>query len=231
MNSNVHRGAHTLSQRATTEYEAARDSVARLVNAVSRNEIVFTSGATEALNLVAHSYGGSQLQPGDEVIITEAEHHSNIVPWQEICRKTGATLKFLPIDTETTCLDWAAFESMLSSKTKIISIQHVSNVLGAINPIEDVVTQVRQKANPDAVIILDACQSVAHMSVDVQSLGVDFLAASGHKMCGPTGIGFLWGREDLLNSMPPYQGGGEMIDQVTMEQSTYSAPYPTITTP
>eukprot|EP00560_Eucampia_antarctica_P008783 CAMPEP_0197828276 /NCGR_PEP_ID=MMETSP1437-20131217/4883_1 /TAXON_ID=49252 ORGANISM="Eucampia antarctica, Strain CCMP1452" /NCGR_SAMPLE_ID=MMETSP1437 /ASSEMBLY_ACC=CAM_ASM_001096 /LENGTH=481 /DNA_ID=CAMNT_0043429445 /DNA_START=126 /DNA_END=1572 /DNA_ORIENTATION=+ len=223
MNSNVHRGAHTLSQRATAEYEAARDSVASLINANSRNEIVFTSGATEALNLLAQAYGGAELQPGDEVIITEAEHHSNIVPWQQICQKTGATLKYVPLDTETTCLDWSSFEStLLTNKTKIISIQHVSNVLAAINPIDDVVRQVREKAHPDAIIILDACQSVAHMPVDVQSLGVDFLAASGHKMCGPTGIGFLWGREDLLNSMPPYQGGGEMIDQVTMEHSTYA---------
>ena len=225
MNSNVHRGAHTLSQRATEQYEKARDSAAKLVNAYSRNEIVFTSGATEALNLVAQCYGGSKLEAGDEIITTEAEHHSNIVPWQQICEKTGAKLKYVPLNKKTTCLDWSTLESLISKKTKIVSIQHVSNVLGAINPISDVVEKVRKLAHPEAVILLDACQSVAHMPVDVQTLGVDFLAASGHKMCGPTGIGFLWGREDLLNSMPPYQGGGEMIDQVTMESSTY-APAP-----
>ena len=222
MNSNVHRGAHTLSQRATAEYEKARDSAAKLVNAYSRNEIVFTSGATEALNLVAQCYGGSNLEAGDEIITTEAEHHSNIVPWQQICEKTGAILKYVPLNKETTCLDWSTLDSLISKKTKIVSIQHVSNVLGAINPISEIVEKVRKLAHPDAVILLDACQSVAHMPVDVQTLGVDFLAASGHKMCGPTGIGFLWGREDLLNSMPPYQGGGEMIDQVTMESSTYA---------
>jgi cysteine desulfurase / selenocysteine lyase len=224
MHSNVHRGTHTLSRMATTAFEDARDTVASFVNAYSRNEVVFTSGATEAINLVASSYGRSMLQPGDEVVLTEMEHHSNIVPWQMIAQETGAILKFVKIDFEKGGLDLDHFESLLTAKTKLVGFQHVSNVMGCHNPVKDMVSMIRKKS-PGARILLDACQSVPHMKIDIQDLGVDFLAASGHKMCGPTGIGFLWGREDLLNSMPPFMGGGEMIDQVTLEGSTF-APAP-----
>lgn len=223
-NSNVHRGAHLLSRDATAAYEAARDSIAMFINAYSRNEIIYTSGATEAINLVANSYGRKQLTQGDEIVLTEMEHHSNLVPWQMVAQDTGATIKYVKIDPETGGLDLNHFESLLSEKTKIVGFQHISNVMGCINPVEAIVKMVRNKS-PEAKILLDACQSVPHQVVDVQRLGVDFLAASGHKMCGPTGIGFLWAPEKLLNDMPPFLGGGEMIDQVTLEGSTF-APAP-----
>ncbi|KAL7551517.1 hypothetical protein ACHAWF_018188 [Thalassiosira exigua] len=234
-NSNVHRGAHALSREATERYESARDKVASFVNAHSRNEIVFTSGATEAINLVAASLSRTcgkapedprelYLREGDEVVITEAEHHSNIVPWQMAAERTGAALKYVPASASGE-FDLDAFEELVGPNTKVVSVQHVSNVLGTVSPVDDIVRIVRSKAAPGAKILLDACQSVPHMPVDVQSLGVDLIAASGHKMCGPTGIGFLWGTESLLNSLAPYQGGGEMIDEVTMEKSTY-APSP-----
>jgi cysteine desulfurase/selenocysteine lyase len=222
INSNVHRGAHTLSQRATAKYEAARDSIANFVNANSRNEIVFTSGASEALNLVASTYGRANIGEGDEIIISELEHHSNIVPWQMLAEEKGAILKYVPVDQENGCLDMSVLPSLLSEKTKIVSIQHVSNVMACINPVDEIVSLTRSLGAPDVKIILDSCQSVPHMPVDVQTLGVDFIAASGHKMCGPTGIGFLWGKEDILNSMPPYMGGGEMIDEVFMDHSTFA---------
>ena len=224
-NSNVHRGAHCLSREATSQYEGARDAIADLVNAPSRNEIVFTSGATEAINLVAYTYARNTLGEGDVVIISEIEHHSNIVPWQIVCEETGATLKTIPVDQDAGTPDWSAFEDMLDDQVKIVSVQQVSNVLGCVNPTDRIVELVRSKAHADAKIVFDACQSVPHMQVDVQSLGCDFLAASGHKMCGPTGIGFLWGREELLNSMPPFMGGGEMIDEVYNDRSTF-APAP-----
>jgi cysteine desulfurase/selenocysteine lyase len=220
LNSNVHRGAHTLSREATDEYEKARDKVAHFVNAHSRREVVFTSGATEAINLVAQSYGRSKLKGGDEILLTVTEHHSNLVPWQMLAEEKGLNLKFVEMDPETGGLNVKQLKELLNEKTKIVTFQHVSNVLGCINPVQDIVESVRQKS-PDAVVLLDACQSVPHMPVNAQELGVDFLAASGHKMCGPTGIGFLWGREDLLNSMPPWKGGGEMIDQVTLEGATW----------
>lgn len=230
-NSNVHRGAHALSREATELYEDARDKVASFVNAASRNEIVFTSGATDAINLVATSLsqtcgresssGELYLKEGDEIIITEAEHHSNIVPWQMAAKRSGAVLKYVPACSISGGFDLNAFEALIGPKTKFVSVQHVSNVLGSINPIDSIVTIVRSNA-PDALIMLDACQSVPHMRVDVQSLGVDFIAASGHKMCGPTGIGFLWGKEEILNSMSPCRGGGEMIDEVYMDFSTYA---------
>lgn len=220
LNSNVHRGAHQLSREATAAYEASRDKVQAFVKAPSRNEIVFTSGATDAINLVVQSYGRAFLQAGDEVLLTATEHHSNLVPWQMLAEEKGLVLKFVPVDPETGGLDWNAFESLLSPRTRFVAFQHVSNVLACINPVSDMVAMIRNKS-PDAKILLDACQSVPHMPVNVQQLGVDFLVASGHKMCGPTGIGFLWGKEDLLNSMPPWKGGGEMIDQVTLEGSTW----------
>lgn len=243
-NSNVHRGAHALSRRATELYESARDKTAAFVNAASRNEIVFTSGASEAINLVAYGYsctcgrapkvdGQPYLAEGDEIIISEMEHHSNIVPWQMAAERSGAVLRYVPLNPATafgendssgssSSFDLEAFRNLVNPSTKIVSLQHVSNVLGAVHPIAQIVDIVRSQAHPDCAILLDACQSVPHSVVDVQSLGVDFLAASGHKMCAPTGIGFLWGKEDLLNSLPPYRGGGEMIDDVTMERSTYA---------
>jgi cysteine desulfurase/selenocysteine lyase len=222
INSNVHRGAHTLSQKATAKYESARDLIAKFVNAKSRNEIVFTSGATEALNLIASTYGRKNIQKSDEIIISEFEHHSNIVPWQMLAEEKGAVLKYIPLDPETGCLDLKCLPQLLSERTKIVSIQHVSNVMANINPVDEIVALTRSLGAPDVKIILDACQSVPHMPVDVQDLGVDFIAASGHKMVGPTGIGFLWGREEILNEMPPYKGGGEMIDEVYMDHSTYA---------
>uniref|UniRef100_A0A7S2LGH6 cysteine desulfurase n=1 Tax=Skeletonema marinoi TaxID=267567 RepID=A0A7S2LGH6_9STRA len=235
-NSNVHRGAHALSREATEQYESARDKVASFINANSRNEIVFTSGATEAINLVATALSNTCGQPpknardlyltkGDEIIITESEHHSNIVPWQMVAERTGAVLKYVPACSATGGFDLDAFTELITPNTKFVSVQHVSNVLGSINPVDEIVEIVRSKAAPGAKIMLDACQSVPHMGVDVQKLNVDFIAASGHKMCGPTGIGWLYGKESVLNSLPPYKGGGEMIDEVYMDHSTY-APAP-----
>jgi len=226
-NSNVHRGSHTLSREATNMYEAARDQVAEFVHAKSRNEIIFTSGATDAINLVAYSWGRTNLRPGDEIILTVVEHHSNIVPWQIIAEQTGAVIKYVPIikspNTVGEELDWeGSFQEILSKNTKLVSFQHASNVLGNVNPVQDIVQMIKSKASPNCKIMLDACQSVPHIPVDVQALEVDFLAASGHKMCGPTGIGFLWAREELLNSMPPFKGGGEMINEVFLTHSTYA---------
>lgn len=223
-NSNVHRGAHSLSREATEAYEAARDKVARLVNARSRNEIVFTSGATEALNLVAATLGSS-LREGDEIILSVAEHHSNIVPWQMLRETRGVVLKYLPLTEDGTRLDFARLPELVTDRTALLSLQHASNVLGCAWPIEKVIADFRARAPANARVVVDACQSVPHQPVDVRTLGADLLAASGHKMCGPTGIGFLWGREDLLNALPPYMGGGEMILEVSLEGSTY-APAP-----
>ena len=218
-NSNVHRGAHTLSQKATALYEAARDSVAKFINANQREEVVFTSGATEAINLVAYSWGRANLKEGDEVIISAMEHHSNIVPWQIVCKETGAVLKFLSVNDNG--IDLEEFSSLLSDRTKLVSIAHVSNVLGCVNPVQDIVRMTKENRS-DSMVLLDACQSTPHMHVDVQALGADWIAASGHKMCGPTGIGFLWGKIDVLRSMPPFMGGGEMIDEVFLTHSTFA---------
>lgn len=223
-NSNVHRGAHTLAREATASYEEARDLVAAFVNASSRNEIVFTKGATEAINIVTYSYGRENLLPGDEILVTEMEHHANLVPWQILAKETGAVLKFVHINKETGMLDFDEMETLLTAKTKMVGFQHVSNVMACVNPVKDMVKMIRTKS-PQAKILLDACQSVPHMKVNIQELGVDFLVASGHKMCAPTGIGFLWAREEVLNAMPPFLAGGEMIDQVTLEGSTF-APAP-----
>jgi len=218
-NSNVHRGAHSLSQQATKLYEEARDTVAKFVNAYSRNEVVFTSGATEALNLVAYSWGRANLKEGDEVIITAMEHHSNIVPWQIVAQETGAVLKILSVNDDG--IDIEEYASLLSSKTKLVSVAHVSNVLGCVNPVADIVRMAKDESI-GAKVLLDACQSTPHMKVDVQELGADWIAASGHKMCGPTGIGFLWGKLDVLREMQPFMGGGEMIQDVYLTHSTYA---------
>ncbi|MGF1480366.1 MAG: SufS family cysteine desulfurase [Cyanophyceae cyanobacterium] len=215
-NANVHRGAHTLSVRATEAYEQARDKVAKFVNAASRNEIVFTRNATEAINLVAYSWALNHLQPGDEIILTVMEHHSNMVPWQIIAQKTGATIKYVGL-TETEEFDLEHYRSLLSERTKLVAVVHVSNTLGCINPVEEIVALAHQHG---AKILVDACQSVPHMSVDVQAIGCDWLVASGHKMCAPTGIGFLYGKQDVLEAMPPFLGGGEMISEVSLDGFT-----------
>lgn len=216
-NSNVHRGAHTLSARATDAYEGARDKVAQFVNAASRQEIVFTRNATEAINLVAYSWGLNNLQPGDEIILSVIEHHSNIVPWQIIAQKTGAVIKYVGL-TENEEFDLEQFKSLISQQTKLVSVVHVSNTLGCINPVEEIIAIAHQQG---AKVLIDACQSIPHLPIDVQAIDCDWLVASGHKMCAPTGIGFLYGKQELLEGMPPFLGGGEMIAEVFLEYSTY----------
>jgi cysteine desulfurase/selenocysteine lyase len=215
-NSNVHRGAHHLSARATDAYEAARKKIANFINA-EREEIVYTRNASEAINLVAYSWGLNNLTTGDEIILSVMEHHSNIVPWQIIAQKTGAVLKYIRL-TDTEELDLDHFKSLLSDKTKLVTIVHVSNTLGVINPVQEI-TQLAH--NFGAKVLVDACQSVPHLRLDVRKIDCDWLVASGHKMCAPTGIGFLYGKNEILTAMPPFMGGGEMIDQVFLEYSTY----------
>ena len=216
-NSNVHRGVHTLSAKATDAYEAARDKIAAFINAASRQEIVYTRNATEAINLVAYSWG-SNLQKGDEIILSVMEHHSNLVPWQLLAQRTGAVLKFVDL-TATEEFDFAHFKSLITEKTKLVSVVHVSNTLGCINPVQEIIAVAHEHG---AKVLIDACQSVPHMPVDVQAMNCDWLVASGHKMCAPTGIGFLYGKLELLRSMPPFLGGGEMITDVYFDHSTYA---------
>jgi cysteine desulfurase / selenocysteine lyase len=219
---NVHRGVHELSERSTAAYEGARTKVQKFVNAARVEEIVFTRGTTEAINLVASSLGRQRLAAGDEVLITWMEHHSNIVPWQLICEQTGARLVVAPI-TDAGELDRAAFSRLLSERTKIVAVTYVSNALGTVNPIADLVAEAHRAG---AVVLVDAAQAVPHLRVDVRALDCDFLAFSGHKMFGPTGIGVLYGKHALLDAMPPYQGGGEMILTVRFDGTTYNAlPY------
>jgi cysteine desulfurase/selenocysteine lyase len=215
-NANVHRGAHSLSIRATEAYEGARDKVAQFVNAASRQEIIFTRNATEAINLVAYSWGMNHLQPGDEIITSVMEHHSNLVPWQIIAQKTGAKIKYVTL-TEQEEFDLEHFKSLLSEKTKIVAVVHVSNTLGCINPVKEIIDSAHQVG---AKVLIDACQSVPHIPIDVQAMGCDWLVASGHKMCAPTGVGFLYGRQELLEEMPPFLGGGEMISEVFFDHFT-----------
>lgn len=217
-NSNVHRGAHQLSQEATEAYEAARGKMAQFINAASEKEINFTKGTTEGINLVAHSYGRKFLQPGDEVIISTMEHHSNIVPWQIICQEKGATLKVIPMnDAGELLMD--EYDKLLSDKTKIVSIVHISNSLGTINPVKEIINKAHQYG---AVVMIDGAQAAPHHAIDVQDLDVDFYALSAHKMFGPTGMGILYGKQALLESMNPYQGGGEMIKEVSFDGTTYN---------
>lgn len=219
-NANIHRGVHTLSQEATEMYEAARQKLQKHFNARKNKEIIFTSGTTHGINLVASGFS-SLLKKGDEIVVSTMEHHSNIVPWQICCEKSGAILKVIPI-TEEGELDLPAADRIINPKTKIVFINHVSNALGTINPIQKII----QKAHEcGAAILLDGAQATPHLKVDVQELDVDFYVASAHKMCGPTGAGILYGKEEWFNRLPPYQGGGEMIDQVTFEKTTY-APLP-----
>jgi len=215
--SNVHRGVHWTSQTSTEAFEGNRKKVAAFLNAVSENEIIFTRGATEAINLVAASWGGANLNPGDEVILSHMEHHSNIVPWQILRQQKGIELKIVPIDDDGNFL-FDEYQKMLSEKTKMVAVTHVSNALGTIVPVVDVIHLAHDKG---ALVLLDGCQAVPHMAVDMQALDADFYVFSGHKLYGPTAIGVLWGREDLLNAMPPYQSGGDMISSVTFEKTTF----------
>ncbi|MEY3868673.1 MAG: hypothetical protein RLZZ338_2564 [Cyanobacteriota bacterium] len=217
-NSNVHRGAHTLSDKATTAYENAREKVAKFINAASHQEIVYTRNASEGINLVAYSWGLNNLKAGDEIILTVMEHHSNLVPWQIISQKTGAVLKFVEL-TETQEFDLAQYKTLVSDKTKLVSVVHVSNTLGCINPVTEICEIAHRHG---AKVLIDACQSAPHLKLDVQTINCDWLVASGHKMCAPTGIGFLYGKLDLLREMPPFLGGGEMIADVFLESSTYA---------
>jgi cysteine desulfurase/selenocysteine lyase len=218
MNSNIHRGVHALSGVATEAYETARIKTKKFINALGKNEIIFTKGTTESINLVAQSYVRTNLQAGDEVIISHMEHHSNIVPWQMVCEEKNAKLKIIPID-DNGDLIFAEFEKIITDKTKFVSVVYASNSLGTINPVKKIIDLAHQNNVP---VLLDAAQAVNHLPVDVQDLDCDFLAFSGHKLYGPTGIGILYGKVNLLDSMPPYQGGGDMISKVTFEETTYN---------
>ena len=216
--SNVHRGVHTLSQRATEAYEASRTKVQQFINARSVKEVVFTRGTTEAINLVAQSYGRAKLQSDDEILITEMEHHANIVPWQLLCEQTGAKLKVVPFD-DTGVLEMSRLKDQLTEKTRIVAVTHVSNALGTVNPVGQII-QLAHDAG--AVVLVDGAQAIPHGPVDVTALECDFYAFSGHKVYGPTGIGVLYGRESLLEDMPPWQGGGDMIKTVSFDETTYN---------
>ena len=217
-NANIHRGVHELSVRATQAYERARESVQRLIGAARSEEIIFVRGTTEAINLVAQTYGRSRLTAGDENVITGLEHHSNIVPWQMVCEQTGAKLRVVPID-DAGEVPLDAFEKTLNPRTRLVAIAHVSNALGTINPIE---TMIELAHRQGAVVLVDGAQAVSHLRVDVRALDCDFYAFSSHKLFGPTGVGVLYGKYDLLESLPPYQGGGDMIRTVTFEKTTYN---------
>jgi cysteine desulfurase / selenocysteine lyase len=228
-NANIHRASHQLGEEATQAYEGARETVARFVGAPQTAEIVFTKNVSEAINLVAYAMGNASaggqhgrfsLGPGDEIVITEMEHHSNIVPWQLLCQRTGATLRWFGV-TPDGALDTSAIDDLITERTKLVALVHQSNVLGTINPVAAIAGRAHAAG---ALVLVDAAQSVPHMPVDVTALGADFLGFTSHKMCGPTGIGVLWGRRELLEEMPPFLGGGEMIEQVWMERSTFAPP-------
>ena len=217
-NANIHRGIHTLAERATRDFEDSRKAIRDFLGAGSIEEIIFTSGTTQGINLVASSYGRKYVQKGDEIIISGMEHHSNIVPWQMLCEEKEAILKVIPV-TDKGELDLEAYEQLLSDKTKIVSVNHVSNSLGTINPIKKIIDLAHQFG---AVVLIDGAQATSHINIDVQKLDCDFYAFSAHKIYGPTGIGVLFGKKDILNAMPPYMGGGEMIKEVTFEKTTYN---------
>ena len=216
-NANIHRGVHYLSQRATTEYEAARTRIQKRLNAKSSNEIIFTKGTTDGINLVASSFG-NMLQQGDEIIISAMEHHSNIVPWQMLCERKGLVLRVIPINIKGEILQ-DEYDKLLSKKTKLVAITHISNTLGTVNPIKEMIAKAHSVG---AKFLVDGAQSIQHLLIDVRDLNCDFFVFSSHKVFGPTGIGVLYGKEDLLDQMPPYQGGGDMIAKVTFERTTYN---------
>jgi cysteine desulfurase/selenocysteine lyase len=217
-NSNIHRGVYLLSQRATDGYEGARVKAQRFINAAESREIIYVRSATEAINLVAQTYGREHVQAGDEVIVSAMEHHSNIVPWQILCQEKGATLRVIPMNDEGELL-LEEYGKLLNSRTRLVAVVHVANAIGTINPIQEIIEQAHQQ---DVPVLVDGAQSAAHVEVDVQALDCDFYAISGHKLYGPTGVGILYGKASLLDSMPPYQGGGEMISSVTFEKTTYN---------
>ena len=217
INANIHRGVHTLSQLATDAYEISRGKIQNHINAKFAHEVIFTSGTTHGINLVANGFA-SILKPGDEVLVSALEHHSNIVPWQMLCEKTGATLRVIPMNEDGELI-MAEYDKLLSDKTKIVTVNHISNALGIVNPIKYMIDKAHEVG---AAILIDGAQAVPHLKPDVQELDCDFYAFSGHKMCGPTGTGILYGKEAWLNKLPPYQGGGEMIKEVTFEKTTYA---------
>lgn len=221
-NANVHRGVHHLSQVATQKHEEARQKVAQLIHAQSSEEIIFTKGTTDSLNMLARSFGDAMLHEGDEIIVSQLEHHSNIVPWQMLCERKKATLKVIPLH-EDLSLDIEAFKALLSDKTRLVSVAHVSNVLGIVNPVEEIIRLAHAKGVP---VCVDGAQSVPHLAIDVQQLDCDFLVFSAHKMYGPTGLGILYGKKEWLDQLPPAEGGGEMIEHVSFEKTTYNVlPY------
>ncbi|MGM0558819.1 MAG: aminotransferase class V-fold PLP-dependent enzyme, partial [Myxococcota bacterium] len=216
--SNVHRGVHALSQRATDAYELARERIAELINAPDASQCIFTKGATEAINLVMFAWGMEHVGEGDEILISGSEHHANIVPWQMLCERTGARLRVMPIE-ETGQWVFEQYDELLSDKTALVALSHVSNALGTVNPVGTAIDKAHARGVP---VLIDGCQAVPHMQVDVQALDADFYAFSGHKMCGPTGIGILYGKAEILDAMGPFQGGGDMIRNVTFEKTTYA---------
>ena len=216
-NSNIHRGVHTLSQEATDAYEAARNNIKTHFNAAKAHEIILTSGTTHSINIVASGYS-EILKEGDELIVSAMEHHSNIVPWQMLCERTGAILKVIPM-IQSGVLEMNVFEALLSKKTKLVFVNHVSNALGTVNPIAEIITKAHSVG---AKVLIDGAQASPHLKADVQALDIDYYVTSAHKLCGPTGVGMLYGKEELLNTLPPYQGGGEMIAEVTFEKTTYA---------
>src|SRR5687767_1819720 len=218
MNANVHRGIHTLAEEATAAFEATRDAVRQFINASSREEIIFTRGTTEGINLVAYTWGRRNITAGDEIIISEMEHHSNIVPWQILCEEKGATLKVIPINGNGELI-MDEFDKLLNAKTKLVSIVHVSNALGTVNPVELIIKKAHAKG---ALVFVDGAQSTVHLDIDVQAMDCDFFAFSSHKLYGPTGVGILYGKKHLLEAMPVFLGGGEMIKEVTFEKSIYN---------
>lgn len=217
-NANIHRGLHTLAERATAAFEETRNTVQKLLNAAHREEIIFTKGTTDSINLVASSFGRHFISKGDEIIISGMEHHSNIVPWQMLCEEKGAILKVIPV-SDAGELDVEAFEKLLSPRTRLVAVVYVSNALGTINPVKKIIASAR---NTGAYILLDGAQATSHLEIDVQDLDCDFFAFSAHKLYGPTGVGVLYGKKALLDAMPPYQGGGEMIKEVTFEKTTWN---------
>ena len=217
-NANVHRGIHTLAEEATAAFEATRDAIQKFIHASSREEIIFTRGVTEGINLIAYTWGRQNIKAGDEIIISTMEHHSNIVPWQVLCEEKGAILKIIPINDEGELLI-DEYEKLLSSKTKLVSVVHVSNSLGTVNPVKQIIDSTHKKG---AVVVIDGAQSTVHLDIDVQEMDCDFFAFSGHKIYGPTGIGALYGKKHLLETMPVFQGGGEMIKEVSFEKTIYN---------